>query len=142
VRVPTRTHSPPQLEFMKRKLDEYEELGLIYKNPTSEWASPPLILPKVGPAKIRFTVDLRVPNAQTIPVVRPMTHLTDTLNNFQGSVLFGSFVFVHGYWQMLLDEDSQKCQSIGTALESTLPLECYSELPMQPCTCKLWWSTS
>jgi hypothetical protein len=95
VRVPTRTCSPPQLEFKKRKLDEYEELGLIYKNPTSEWASPPLILPKAGPGRFRFTVDLRVPNAQTIPVAWPMPHLTDTLNSFQGSILFGSFDFVH-----------------------------------------------
>jgi hypothetical protein len=43
-----------------------------------------------------------------------MPHLTDTLNNFQGSALFGSFNFAHGFWKMLLDEDSQECQSIGT----------------------------
>jgi hypothetical protein len=67
-----------------------------------------------GAREISLTVDLRVPNAQKIPVVWPMPHITDTLNNFQGSVLFCSFDFVHGYWQMLLDEDSQECQSIGT----------------------------
>jgi hypothetical protein len=92
-----RTYSPPLLEFRRRKLDEYAELGLIYKNPTSEWASPPLILPKAGPEKFRFTVDLRVPYTQTILVAWPMPHLTDTLDNFQGSALFGSFDLAHGY---------------------------------------------
>jgi Reverse transcriptase (RNA-dependent DNA polymerase) len=99
---------------MKAKLDELLHLGLIFRNPNSRWASPALILPKAGPEKFRFTVELRVPNAYTSKVSWPMPHLPDVIKNFQGSQFFGSFDFLHGYWQLPLAEDSQECQSIGT----------------------------
>jgi hypothetical protein len=41
-----------------------ERLGLVKRNLTSRWASTPLILPKAGPEKFRFTLDLRYPNSQ------------------------------------------------------------------------------
>jgi hypothetical protein len=73
MRVPASTFSPPQ----------NEELGLIRRNPASAWASPPLILPKPGPKGFRFTVDLRVPNAQTVPTVWLMPHLAGSLTHFE-----------------------------------------------------------
>lgn len=67
LRLPPRSYSPPQLEFMKTKIAELESLGLVYRNPTATWASPPHIVPKAGPEKFRFTVDLRAVNASTVP---------------------------------------------------------------------------
>jgi Reverse transcriptase (RNA-dependent DNA polymerase) len=113
-KLPTRVYSPPQKEFMKAKLDELVRLGLIYRNSNSRWASPSLILLKPGPEKFRFTADLRVPNAYTSMVSWPMPHLPDVINNFQGRQFFGSFDFLHGYWQLPLAENSQECQSIET----------------------------
>jgi hypothetical protein len=49
VRMSARKYAPPQLKFMRDKIHELEELGLVYKNTGAEWASPPLILPKPGP---------------------------------------------------------------------------------------------
>jgi hypothetical protein len=49
VKLPTRVYSPPQKEFMKAKLDELLHLGLIYRNPNSRWASPPLIYRRLDP---------------------------------------------------------------------------------------------
>jgi hypothetical protein len=72
VRMSARKYAPPQLEFMRDKIHELEELGLVYKNTGAEWASPPLILPKSGPDQYRMTVDLRVPNASTNPTAWPM----------------------------------------------------------------------
>jgi hypothetical protein len=46
VRISARKYAPPQLKFMRDKIRELEELGLVYKNTGAEWASPPLILPK------------------------------------------------------------------------------------------------
>jgi hypothetical protein len=40
-----RKYAPPQLNFMRYKIRELEELGLVYNNSGAEWASPPLILP-------------------------------------------------------------------------------------------------
>jgi hypothetical protein len=67
VRMLARKYAPPQLNFMRDKIRELVELGLVYKNTGAEWASPPLILPKPGTAQYRMTVDLRVPNASTKP---------------------------------------------------------------------------
>jgi hypothetical protein len=62
VRMPARKYVPPQLKFMRDKIRELKELGLVYMNTEAEWANPPLILPKPGPDQYRMTVDLRVPN--------------------------------------------------------------------------------
>jgi hypothetical protein len=62
VRMSARKYTPPQLKFMRDKIRELEELGLVVKNIGAEWARPPLILPKPGPDQYRMTVDLRVPN--------------------------------------------------------------------------------
>jgi hypothetical protein len=49
VRMSALKHAPLQLQFLREKIRELEELGLVYKNTGAEWASPPLILPKPGP---------------------------------------------------------------------------------------------
>jgi hypothetical protein len=48
VRMSARKYAPPQLKFMRDKIRELEELGLVFENTGAEWASPPLILPKTG----------------------------------------------------------------------------------------------
>jgi hypothetical protein len=52
VRMSDRKYAPPQLKFMRDKIHELEEMGLVYKNTEAEWASPPLILTKPGPTSI------------------------------------------------------------------------------------------
>jgi hypothetical protein len=64
-RIPARKYAPPQAQFPAAKMADMERLGLVKKNLTSRWASPPLILLKAGPEKFRFTLDLRYPNSQT-----------------------------------------------------------------------------
>jgi hypothetical protein len=64
VRMSARKYAPPQLKFMRDKIRELEELGLVYKNSGAEWASPPLIPPKPWPDQYRMIVDLSVPNAR------------------------------------------------------------------------------
>jgi hypothetical protein len=78
-------YAPPQLKFMRDKIRELEELGLVYKNTGAEWASPPLILPKPGPDQYRMTVDLRVPNSSTMPTAWPIPNLQDELHDLNGS---------------------------------------------------------
>jgi hypothetical protein len=43
-------------KFMRDKIRELEELGLVYKNTGAELASPPLILSKPGPDQYHVTV--------------------------------------------------------------------------------------
>jgi hypothetical protein len=81
VRMSARKYAPPQLKFMRDKIHELEELGLVYKNTGAEWASPPLILPKPGPDQYRMTVDLRIPNSSAKPTAWPMLNLQDELHD-------------------------------------------------------------
>jgi hypothetical protein len=72
VRMSARKYAPPQGKVMRDKVCGIEELGLVYKNTTAEWASPLLFLRKPGSDHYRMTVDLRVPNASTKPTAWPM----------------------------------------------------------------------
>jgi hypothetical protein len=114
VRMAARKYAPPQLKFMRDKVHELEELGLVYRNTEAEWASPPLILPKRGPDQYLMTVDLRVPNASTKPTSWPMPNLQDELHDLHGSKVFAKLDFCQGYWQIPLHKDSQDCQSFIT----------------------------
>lgn len=80
VRVKLRRYSPSQASFLRKKVDEMVKLGLVYPNNTSQWACAPLIVPKQGVEKFRFTVDLRPVNNQTIPYVWPMPDLESISN--------------------------------------------------------------
>jgi Reverse transcriptase (RNA-dependent DNA polymerase) len=114
VRMSARKYAPPQLKFMRDKIRESEELGLVYNNTRAEWASPPLILPKPGPDQYRMTVDLRVSNASTKPTAWPMPNLQDEMHGLHGSEVFATLNFCQGYWQIPLHNDSQDCQSFIT----------------------------
>ncbi len=62
VKVRQRMYSPERLDFMKKKCDEFLNVGYIYRNHSSKWACAPLIVAKDGPEGFRFTVDLRSVN--------------------------------------------------------------------------------
>lgn len=113
-RIPARKYAPPQAVFLSAKMVEMERLGLVKKNMASRWASPPLILPKAGPEKFRFTLDLRYPNSQAEQVSWPMPNMEDELASLAGSKYFATLDLMQGYWQLPLHEDSQECQSIIT----------------------------
>jgi hypothetical protein len=114
VLMSARKYAPPQLKFMRDKICELEELGLVVKNTGAEWANLPLILPKPGPDQYCMTVDLRVPNASTKPTAWPMPNLRDELHDLHGSEVFATLEFCQGYWQIPLHKDSQDCQSFIT----------------------------
>jgi hypothetical protein len=114
MRMSARKYAPPQLKFMRDKICELEELGLVYKNTGAEWASPPLILSKPGPDQDRMNVDLRGPNASTKATAWPMPDLQDELHNLHGSEVFATLDFCQGYLQIPLHIDSQDCQSFIT----------------------------
>jgi hypothetical protein len=113
-RIPARKYAPPQAQFLAAKMADMERLGLVKKNLASKWASPPLILPKAGPEKFRFTLDLRYPNSQAEQVSWPMPNMEDELASLAGSKYFATLDLMQGYWQLSLHEDSQECQSIIT----------------------------
>ena len=83
-------------------------------NPSSQWASAPLLVPKHGPVPFRFTVDLRPVNKFTIRHQYPMPNLEQELTKLSGSKYFANFDFSHAYWQLPLHPDSQSLHSFIT----------------------------
>jgi hypothetical protein len=124
-RMSARKYSPPQLAFLRKKIAELERLGLVRKNGSAEWASPPLILPKSGPDVYRMT-DLRVPNASTKTVAWPMPNMQAELQDLHGSEVYATLDFCQGYWQIPLHKDSQESHPSRSShpMASTLLLGC------------------
>ena len=87
---------------------------MAYSNPTSPWACAPLLVPKPGPARFRFTVDLRPVNAFTVKHQYPMPNLEHELTKLSASKYFAPFDLSNGYWQLALDKEAQALQSFIT----------------------------
>jgi hypothetical protein len=113
-RILASKYAPPQAQFLAAKMANMERLGMVKKNLTSRCASPPLILPKAGPEKFRFTLDLRYPKSQAEQVSWPMPNMEDELASLAGSKYFATLDLMQGYWQLPLHEDSQEFPSIIT----------------------------
>jgi hypothetical protein len=52
VRMSARKYAPPKLKFMRDKILELEELGLVYKNTVAEWRVPRSSFRSQGPTSI------------------------------------------------------------------------------------------
>lgn len=72
IRVKIRNYSVDQREFMESLVDKLVENNLVYPNPSARRASSRLIVPKPGPSRSLFTVDLRPVNRYTIRHQFPM----------------------------------------------------------------------
>ena len=114
VRVKPRRYSEQQSFFLQTKVKELLDLGLIRRNPSSAWASAPLVVPKPDPEKWRFTTDLRPVNKVTVPHAWPMPDLESVTARLAGQHCFAAIDLCHAYWQLPLHEDSQECQSFIT----------------------------
>jgi len=111
-----RRYCPQHRDFINRTIRELEDVKAIYKNPKSRWASPALAVTKPGSDKLRFTVDLRGPNARTVPITSAMPHLESHLQDIEGSTCFANADLAHSYWQVPLSKESQEMMSIQTPI--------------------------
>lgn len=84
--------------------------SIVYSIPTSPWASALPLVPKLGPDKVRFTVDLRPVNRFTEKYEPSMPNIEQDLAKVSGLRFYVTFDFNHGYWQMSLHKDSQVSQ--------------------------------
>lgn len=114
IRVKLRNYSQEQREFLQKLIAELVRCDMVYPNPTASWASAPLLVYKSGPAKFRFTVDLRPINQFTVQHHFPMPNLEVELTKVSSSRVYATLDLSHGYWQFPLDESSQECQSFIT----------------------------
>ena len=121
-RRPQRRCAPHQRDFTIQITRELEVIGAIYKNTSARWASPVLAVPKPGSTSLRFTVDLRGPNAVPEPIQSAMPQLESKLQDIAGSTCFANIDLAYRYWQVQLLQESQEMMSIQN------PLGVYSSL--------------
>ncbi len=70
------------------------------------WACAPLIVPKLGSEKLRFSVDLRPLNQQNMPHAWPMLNLEASLAGLSSSTCYAQLDFCQGFWQLPLAQES------------------------------------
>jgi hypothetical protein len=99
---------------MKQFTEQLVCFGLAYRSAYSSWARPVHIVNKPGPARYRFTVDLRPGKARQKQLAWPTPHLECQLASLAGSTCFATFDLGQGYWQLPLDQSSQEFQSFTT----------------------------
>ncbi|POM74717.1 LOW QUALITY PROTEIN: Hypothetical protein PHPALM_8284, partial [Phytophthora palmivora] len=85
------------------------DLGLVFENPTSRWASPVLPVKKSQELMdLRQTTDYREVNSKTEVMAAVMPILSLVMENARGKQHFGLFDFIKGFWQLPLAEFCQE----------------------------------
>lgn len=107
-------YSADQRSFFKQHVADLETCGMVLHNPNFIWTRVPLLLPKPGPVRFCFTVDLRPVNKFTLVHQYPMPNLELELTKTSKSLFYSIFDLSHGYWQFQLETESQECQSFVT----------------------------
>ena len=126
IKAPNRRYPPLYRQFMKKRLTELEQYGLIYKNNGSRFSSAVHVVPKVETPKdietdFRWTIDLRRINDWTETITWPMPNMDVITESVSEAKAFARVDFLKGYWQMPLHEDSQEMCSMVTDLAVYTP---------------------
>lgn len=111
VKCRLRNYLPEQRIYLKYFVNSLVQAGMAYPNLTTKWATAPLIVPKPGNAKFRFTEDLRTVNRFTVRHHYPMPLLENKFTKLSGSKFYANVDLSHDYWQLPLHMDSQDFQS-------------------------------
>ena len=99
-------HIPPhQYEEVKQHLKEMLEIGAISES-KSPWASAVVLVQKKD-GSLRFCIDLRKLNSQTVKDAYSLPRIDKTLDCLNGAQWFTPLDLKSGYWQVELDEDSK-----------------------------------
>lgn len=89
-------------------------VGIGYLNSTSLWACAPLLISKPGPAKHRYTAELRQVYSFTVKYQFTMPNLEQEWTKTAGSKFYASSDLSHSYLHLPLDVPSQTTQSFTT----------------------------
>ena len=81
------------------------DIGAIHKS-HSLWVSAVVLVQKKD-GGLRFCVDLRKLNKQTIKDAYSLPRIDETLDSLQGSQWFSSLDLKSSYWQVKMDEESK-----------------------------------
>ena len=97
---------PPHMyEDVRAHIQEMLDIGAICRL-HSLWASAVVLVWKKD-GGLRFCIDLRKLNNQTVKDAYPLPQINETLDSLQGSQWFSSLDLKSGYWQVKMDVESE-----------------------------------
>lgn len=107
---------PPHIrKFLREFNQRLVNLGIVYENPHSRWASPVLPVKKSADVMdLRQTTDYRTVNDATEVMAAVMPIVSVVLENARGKKHFGLFDFLKGFWQLPLADICQEFLSYMT----------------------------
>ena len=98
---------PPNLyEEVRQHLKLMLDMGVI--RPSNSSYSSNVVLARKPNGALRFCIDLRRINNNTVPDQFYLPRIDETLDALAGSCIFSSVDLKSGYWQMELDENSKQ----------------------------------
>lgn len=104
--------SPVELEQLRKQMAEALAKGIVEPS-TSPYGAPVLFVKKRD-GSLRFTVDFRALNAQTVKNRAPIPRIDDLLDAVRGASLFSSCDLTSGYWQIRLSEQDMPKTAFST----------------------------
>ena len=97
---------PPHMyDDVRAHIQKMLDIGTIHQL-HSLWASAVVLVQKKD-GGLRFCIDLRKLNNQTVKDAYSLPWIDKTLNSLQGSQLFSPLDLKSGYWQVKMDEESK-----------------------------------
>ena len=106
---------PPHMyDDVRAHIQEMLDIGAIHKS-HSPWASAVVLVHKKD-GGLRFCIDLRKLNEQTIKDAYSLPQIDETLDSLQGSQWFSSLDLKSGYWQVEMDEESKPLMAFTVRL--------------------------
>ena len=99
-------HIPPHMyNDMRVHIQEMLDIGAIHWS-HSPWASAVVLVWKRDDG-LKFCIDLRKLNNQTVEDAYLLSWIDKTLDSLQGSQSFSPLDLKSGYWQVKMDEESK-----------------------------------
>ena len=95
---------PQQYEEVQKHLKQMLDIGAI-RCSNSPWSSP-VVLVRKKDGSLRFCIDLRKLNAQTVKDAYSIPHIKNVLDSLNRVCILTSLNLKSGYWQVELDEES------------------------------------
>ena len=99
---------------MKKIVEDLERDDLVEPK-HSDWAAPPLLVPKKDGTH-RLVVDYRGLNKQIVKTCWPLPRIDEGIDSLEGNMYFSNIDLLSGYFQMALEEKSQNVTAFITPL--------------------------
>ena len=99
------------LETLRKEVDRLVEIGVLKRQPSSEWASPTFIIPKKN-RMVRLISDFREVNKRIVRTPYPIPKIASILQEMQGFTYATALDLNMGYYTIRLDPDTQRICTI------------------------------